>query len=272
MTNDKIPEGQNLLSRVPEITFLFWLIKILSTTVGETGADYLSETLGLGLTMTSYIMGAMLLAALAIQFKLKRYVPASYWLVVILMSIEGTLITDKMVDDWGISLVFTTIVFSIAMIAGFVFWYRSEKTLSIHSINTPKREAFYWIIILLAFALGTAGGDLISEKFEIGYGPSLVIWGSIIVLVALGFYKFKLYHVTAFWLAFIVTRPLGASLGDLLTQAPGDGGMGLSSTMVNVVFAAVILSLISYLSIARDRLSMQTENDEVEVLEWIGKE
>ena len=271
MNNNEIIKEKTLLSRVPEITFLFWLIKILSTSVGETGADYFSETLGLGLTATSYIMGALLIAALAIQFKLKRYVPASYWAVVILMSIEGTLITDKLVDDWGISLVSTSIVFSIAMAAGFIFWYRSEKTLSIHSINTPKREAFYWIIILLAFALGTAGGDLVSEEFEIGYGPSLVIWGSIIAAVTLAFYKFKLYHVTAFWLAFIITRPLGASLGDLLTQAPGDGGMGLNATLVNVAFGAIILSLISYLSIVKYSLSMQTENDEVEVIEWIGK-
>lgn len=252
---------QKLLSRVPEITLAFWVIKILSTTVGETGADFLSEELGLGLTITSFIMGALLLIALSIQLKLKRYVPASYWTVVVLMSIEGTLITDKLVDDWGISLVTTSIVFAIAMTAGFIFWYMSENTLSIHSINTAKREVFYWIIILLAFALGTAGGDLVSEEFEIGYGLSLVIFGTIIAIVTFAFYWLKMNSVWAFWIAFIVTRPLGASMGDLLTQSTSSGGLDLNVTFINAIFLFVILGLITRLSIERKKIQVQEEFD-----------
>ena len=266
MNDDKIINEKTLLNRVPEITFLFWLIKILSTSVGETGADYLSETLGLGLTITSCIMGALLIISLVFQFKMKRYVPASYWLVVILMSIEGTLITDKLVDDWGVSLISTTVVFSIAIVAGFLVWYRSEKTLSIHSINTGKREIFYWIIILMAFALGTAGGDLIAEELEFGYGMSLLIWGSVIAVVALAFNKFKLNNVPAFWLAFIATRPLGASLGDLLTQTPEDGGLGVNGTLINICFGMIILGLIAYLSIDKKMPTIQPADNELEVI------
>ena len=244
---------QQLTSRVPEITIIFWLIKVLSTTVGETGADFLSENLGLGLSVTSCIMGTMLMLALIIQFKIKRYLPVSYWTVVILMSIEGTLITDKLVDDLGVSLITTSIVFTVAMILGFIFWYKSEKTLSIHSINTSKREAFYWVIILLAFALGTAGGDLISERLEVGYTWSLIIFGTVITVVTFAYYKLNLNSVWAFWIAFIMTRPLGASIGDLLTQAPDAGGLGLSNIIMNIIFFFVIISLIVYLSIEQNR-------------------
>ena len=144
-TLDRIPKA---LIRVPEITIYFWIIKVLATTVGETAADFLSGTLNLGLTVASLIMGSLLIIALFVQFWLKRYVPASYWLVVVLISIVGTLITDKLVDDFGVSVLTSTIVFSIAMVAVFIAWYLSEKTLTMHSIVTTKRELFYWAAIL----------------------------------------------------------------------------------------------------------------------------
>lgn len=240
---------KKLLVRVPEITFIFWVLKIMSTTVGETGADFLSYNLGLGLDITSLIMGGFLVASLFMQFKLKRYVPVSYWTVVILMSIVGTLITDMLVDDLGVSLVTLSIVFTIAMLAGFVMWYKSEKTLSIHSIDTPKREMFYWIIILLAFALGTGVGDLISEGLQLGYGVALLIFAASIAIVAFGFYGLKMNSVLAFWIAFILTRPLGASLGDFIIKPIAEGGLGLGMTTVNVLFLFVIVGLIAELSI-----------------------
>ncbi len=147
-----------LLNRVPEVTAVFWIIKVLATTVGETAADYLAFTLNFGLAITSYIMGALLLVALFNQFRLGRYVPANYWLVVVLISIVGTLITDRLVDEFGVSLVTTTVVFSIGLVAVFGIWYAQERTLAMHSINTVKREAYYWLAILLTFALGTAAG------------------------------------------------------------------------------------------------------------------
>ena len=241
---------KKLLSRVPEITIFFWIIKILSTTVGESAADFLSQTMNLGLSVTSCIMGVLLAAALLVQLRLKRYVPASYWSVVVLMSIVGTLITDKLVDDMGISLVTTSVVFTITMLAGFAIWYMNEKTLSIHTINTDKREKFYWLIILLAFALGTAGGDLISEKLALGYGVASLIFGGAIAIIALGFFVFKMNETLAFWLAFILTRPLGASIGDLLSKPASEGGVGLGTTVTSGLFLSIILILVVYLTMS----------------------
>ncbi len=240
---------KKLLLRVPEVTLIFWVVKVLSTTVGETGADFLSSGLGLGLNMTSLVMSCFLGASLFIQFKLKRYVPASYWIVVILMSVVGTLITDLLVDDLGVSLVTLSIVFTVAMLAGFIVWYKSEKTLSIHSIDTAKREMFYWIIILLAFALGTGVGDLISEGLELGYGVALLIFAGTIALVAFGFYVLQMNAVLSFWLAFILTRPLGASLGDFMTQPVSVGGLGLGMINVNDLFFFIIAGTIVYMTI-----------------------
>ncbi len=238
-----------LLVRVPEVTFTFWLLKVLSTTVGETGADFLSYNLGLGLDITSLIMGGLLAASLFIQFKLKRYVPVSYWTVVILMSIVGTLITDLLVDDLGVGLVTLSIVFTITMLAGFAVWYKSEKTLSIHSIDTVRREIFYWIIILLAFALGTGVGDLISEGLALGYGVALLIFAVSIAIVTFCFYCLEMNGVLAFWIVFVLTRPLGASLGDFMIKPFTESGLGLGMTTVNALFLLVIVSLIVYLSI-----------------------
>ncbi len=187
-----------LLNRVPEITLFFWGIKIMATTVGETAADFLSFTMKLGLVNTSYVMGGLLVAALLIQFKLKRYIPIAYWLVVVLVSVVGTLITDNLVDNLHISLVTITILFSIALAAVFALWYASEKTLSIHSIYSTKRELFYWVAILFTFALGTAAGDLVAEHLGLGYAISAMIFGAIIAVITLAYYRFKLNAVLAF--------------------------------------------------------------------------
>src|SRR5438309_6645432 len=145
---------RKMLNKVPELTLYFWIIKILCTTVGETAADFLNANLGLGLTKTTYVMGTVLLIVLFCQFRLRKYVPAVYWLVVVLLSIVGTLITDNLTDNFGVSLFTTTTEFSIILAAVFGAWYLSEKTLSIHSIITTKREAFYWLAVLFTFALG----------------------------------------------------------------------------------------------------------------------
>jgi uncharacterized membrane-anchored protein len=242
-----------VLNRVPEVTLFFWLIKIMATTVGETAADFLSATLNLGLGITSYIMGGLLIVALLIQFRLKRYVPASYWLVVVLVSIVGTLITDRLVDEAGVSLVTTTIVFGIALAGTFAFWYASEKTLSIHSIFTAKRELFYWAAILFTFALGTAAGDLFAEGMHLGYAPSALLFGAAIAVITFAHYVFKLNAVLAFWLAYILTRPLGASMGDLLSQPVTNGGIGLGTVGTSAIFLMVIVSLVSYICLQQKR-------------------
>ncbi len=242
---------RELLNKVPEVTLYFWVIKIMSTTVGETAADYLNVNLHLGLMLTTAVMTALLAGALYAQFRSRRYVPAIYWLSVVLISILGTLITDNLVDNLGVSLLTTTIVFAIALAATFAAWYRSERTLSIHSITTRRREAFYWTAILFAFALGTAAGDLVSEGLDIGYLRSTLGFGALIALVALAHYRFRLGAVPAFWIAYVLTRPLGASLGDWLTQSPDDGGLGLGTVGTSALFLVTIVALVTYLSVTR---------------------
>jgi len=186
---------------------------------------------------------------LFMQFsKYKRYVPINYWSIVVLMSIVGTLVTDILVDDVGISLEMLTIMFTIAMLLGFYIWHQSEHTLSIHSIDTPKREAYYWLIILLAFALGTGAGDLISEGISMGYSSALILFSGLISLIVIAFYVFKMNGILAFWLAFILTRPLGATLGDFLTKPAEEGGIGIDMLLVNITFFVAIAALVAYLS------------------------
>ncbi len=241
---------KSALLRVPEVTLLFWIAKTLSTTVGETGADYLAFDLNLGMPMVAVIMSGIMAIFLYFQFtKVKAYRPSIYWSIVVLMSIMGTLITDILVDDLDVSLELLTIVFTLSMLAGFGVWYKNEKTLSIHSIDTGKREAYYWLVILLAFALGTGVGDLLSESFALGYATALTIFGGAIALITVGYYFFKLNAVFAFWVAYVLTRPLGASLGDLMIQPVEKGGMGLSMIHVNLLFLTTIVLIVFFMSL-----------------------
>ncbi len=244
-----------ILNRVPEIIGSFWVIKVLATTVGETGADYLSTDLKFGLSGTSFIMSGILLLALLNQFRLKRYIPVSYWIVVVLMSVTGTLITDRLVDELGISLVTINIIFSIVLAAIFGFWYASAKTLAMHSINTPKRELFYWGAILFTFALGTATGDLLAESLKLGYARSVLVFGAAIGIIVIGYFYLKMNAILAFWLAYILTRPLGASIGDLLSQPTTNGGYGLGTVNTSIIFLCIITSLIIYLSLKQKRIN-----------------
>jgi uncharacterized membrane-anchored protein len=239
---------REMLNKVPEVTLYFWLIKIMCTTVGETAADYLNVNLGFGLTSTTIVAGLLLVALLAAQFRLKRYVPPVYWLAVVVISVFGTLITDNLTDRFDVSLVISTVVFSVALAATFAAWYRSERTLSIHTIVTTRREGFYWLAILFTFALGTAAGDLVAEKLALGFGVSALIFGAVIALITAAHYWLAMDAVLAFWLAYILTRPLGASIGDGLSQSTHDGGLGLGTTGTSYIFLSCILALVVYLT------------------------
>ncbi|WEO75962.1 hypothetical protein BJQ94_11300 [Cryobacterium sp. SO2] len=243
---------RRMLNKVPEVTLVFWVIKVLATTVGETAADFLNVDLGLGLTLTSIVMAVFLIAALLVQFTLRRYVPAVYWLAVVLISIVGTLITDNLTDSLGVPLWVTTAVFAVILAVTFTTWFLSEETLSIHSIFTTRRETFYWLAVLFTFALGTAAGDLVAESLDLGYLVALLVFIGAIALVAVAYFIFHLNAVLAFWIAYILTRPLGASTGDLLSQPVADGGLGLGTTGTSALFLAVILVLVTVLS-ARSR-------------------
>ncbi|SMH72419.1 COG4705 family protein [Candidatus Nitrosotalea okcheonensis] len=242
---------QVMLNKVPEITLFFWIIKILCTTVGETGADFLNMGLNFGLDNVTAIMGALLAVVLIFQFRFKKYIPGIYWLAVVLISIVGTLITDNLTDKLGIPLMYTTITFTILLSIVFAVWYKKEKTLSIHTIVTTRRESFYWLAILFTFALGTAAGDLLAESIHLGYLLSAVIFGTLIAAVAISHFVFKVNAILAFWIAYILTRPLGASIGDYLSQDVSNGGLGLGTVITSVIFLATILATVIYLAITK---------------------
>lgn len=211
----------------------------------------MNDTLGFGLSKTSYVMGALLILTLAFQFRARKYVPAVYWLAVVLISIVGTLITDNLTDNYGVALQTTTIAFAVALAVTFAVWHASERTLSIHTIFTTRREAFYWLAILFTFALGTAAGDLTAERLNVGYLNSALMFGGLIALVAVAHYRLQLNAILAFWIAYILTRPLGASIGDYMSQPRQDGGLGLGTTGTSAIFLGAILVLVVYLSVTR---------------------
>jgi len=241
-----------IYNRVPKVTFDFWLIKLMAVTMGETAADYLAVNLGLGLTATSLIMAGVLIVALLLQFGQSKYIPWSYWLAVVLISIVGTLVTDNLVDNFGVSLVTTTVGFTLALAATFAVWFGAEKTLSIHAIFTTRREGFYWLAILFTFALGTAAGDLVAEHFQLGYLSTGVLFGMIIVSLTFGYYFLNLDPILGFWLVYIFTRPLGASFGDLLSQPSQYGGFGLGTIITSAMFLAAIIAIVSYMSMTHE--------------------
>ena len=241
---------QTVLSRskVPEVTFAFWVIKIMSTTVGETGADYLAVHAGLGTAVTDVITLAFLAAALTLQMRVSRYVPWIYWLTVVLISVVGTQITDALTDGLGVSLYVSTSVFAAALAATFAAWFASERTLSIHSIVTSRREFFYWTAILFTFALGTAAGDLATEAIGLGFNLGVVVFGALIAVVMAAYYL-GANAVACFWIGYILTRPLGASLGDLLSQSREYGGLGFGSIYTSLGFLTVIIALVALLTV-----------------------
>jgi uncharacterized membrane-anchored protein len=242
--------ARQMLNKVPEVTLYFWLIKILCTTVGETFADNLNENLGLGLSGTSYVMSAVLIVALFFQFRVRRYIPGIYWPAVVLISVVGTLITDNLVEN-GVTLEATTVGFGLALIGVFAVWYAVERTLSVHTIYTFRREAFYWLAILFTFALGTASGDFLSEKLELGYLAALGIFAGAIVVITVLHFGLRMNAILSFWLAYILTRPLGASIGDYLAQPTEEGGLGLGTNLTSVTFLAAILGLVVFLAVTK---------------------
>jgi uncharacterized membrane-anchored protein len=241
-----------MLNKVPQITLWFWIVKIMSTTVGETGADYLAVHVGLGPLVTGAVMAALLIAAIILQLRADRYVPWIYWLAVVLVSVVGTQITDALTDGLGVSLYLSTLVFAAGLAAIFIAWYSQERTLSIRTIFTRRRELYYWAAILCTFALGTAAGDLATEALGLGFQLGVVIFGALIACIAAAYYL-GAGAVLAFWLAYIFTRPLGASLGDLLSQARTYGGLGFGTAMTSAIFLAVIVGLVVFMTRAEER-------------------
>ena len=244
-----------LVNKVPEVTLWFWLIKVMATPVGETAADLLSSRLGLGLGVTSLVMTVIFVVALIIQVRSWRYVPGLYWFTVVAISVVGTLVSDNLVDGYGVSLITTSIVFGFILVMVFSAWWQIEGTLSIHSIRTHRRELFYWAAILFTFALGTSVGDLLAETMDLGYGNAALVFGGMIAVVAFAHFVLKVDAILSFWVVYVLTRPLGASMGDLFAKPVIAGGYGLGTVTTSLIFLGLILCLVVYLTVSKaDRI------------------
>jgi uncharacterized membrane-anchored protein len=253
MTASVALDDRVLFNKVPRVTVDFWIIKLLAVTVGETAADYMNLDLGLGLSLTSWILTVFLIAALILQFAQDRYVPWIYWTAVVLISVVGTLVTDNLVDNFGVPLTTTTVVFSVVLALTFAVWYWLERTLSIHTIYTLRREGFYWFAILFTFALGTSAGDWFAEGLGLGYLETAVIFAAIIGVIAFAYFAPNMNGILAFWLAYILTRPLGASIGDLFSQPLEYGGLGFGATVTSFLFLGCIVAVVVYMTAANER-------------------
>src|SRR3954464_8914562 len=250
--------GRLMLNKVPEVTVYFWVIKILCTTVGESVADYINETLGFGLTNTTVVFSVALAVVLVAQFRLRGYVPGVYWLAVVLISVVGTLLTDNLTDGQGVPLWLSTTVFAVVLAVVFAVWYARERTLSIHSIVTTPREAFYWLAVLVTFALGTAAGDWTLELTGWSPGRSVLLPAGLIAAVFVA-WRLGAGPVLSFWLAYILTRPLGANIGDYLASPKADGGLDFGTLWTSVIFLGTILVVVAYLT--------KTHKDQTEAVE-----
>ena len=235
--------------KVPVITALFWVVKVLTTGMGESTSDYLVHRLGPAPAIA--IGGTAFVMALWRQFAAPSYDAWTYWLAVVMVAVFGTMVADVLHVGLGIPYVVSTTIFSFAVAACFVVWYRVEGTLSIHSINTRRRETFYWATVLATFALGTAAGDMTARTLNLGYFSSGLLFLAIMAVPALGWWKLRMNAILAFWFAYVVTRPLGASFADWLAVPPSRGGLGFGTGPVSLVLAGVIAVLVGYLAATR---------------------
>lgn len=247
----------NFLNKVPQVALSFWVVKVLSTTVGETGADFLAVNAGIGQGLTRVLMGTLLVIALSVQLRTKRYTPWIYWLTVVLVSVVGTQITDLFTDGLGVSLYVSTSAFALMLAGIFALWYWVERSLSIHEIFTRRRELFYWAAILCTFALGTAAGDLATEALGLGFTHGALAFGGLIAITYAA-YRLGGNAVLTFWIGYILTRPFGAALGDLLTQAKTYGGLGMGAMWTSALFLSVIALLVAVAQFGSSKAMVET--------------
>ena len=237
-----------LMRKVPEITGIFWVIKLLSTGMGETTSDYLVKQIDPIIGVAIGAIGFTL--ALILQFAVvRRYVPWVYWLAVVMVAIFGTMVADVLHVELGIPYLVSTGLFLVALTVIFITWYRTEKTLSVHSITTRRREAFYWATVIATFALGTAVGDMTASTLGLGYLASGLLFAVIMAIPAIGYWLFGLNEIIAFWFAYIVTRPLGASFSDWIGRSSDLGGLGLGTGQISLILAIIIAILVGYLTL-----------------------
>ncbi len=240
-------EAKPMMRKVPEITVYFWILKILTTGMGETTSDFLARQLD---PILAVVLGALgLVISLVLQFAVRRYVAWIYWLALTMVAIFGTMAADVLHVVLGIPYLISTLFFAGALVVVFVIWNATEKTLSIHSIDTRRREMFYWLTVIIAFALGTALGDMTATTLGLGYLVSGIFFAVLIAIPAIAYWKFGLNEVVAFWFAYIVTRPLGASFADWAGRPLDAGGLGLGTGEVSLILALFIIAFVVYLTI-----------------------
>ncbi len=233
--------------RVPELTVYFWVIKGLSTALGESTSDYLVHAI---VPEVAVLLGfAGFVVALALQFHMRRYRALTYWFAVVMVGIFGTMAADVLHVGFHVPYVASTVLYGFVLAAVFVTWQRYEGTLSVHSIDTPRREAFYWAAVVSTFALGTAVGDVTAITLNLGYFGSLVLFSALVLIPAVGYWRFSLNPILAFWSAYVLTRPIGASFADWLGKPTQSGGLGLGSGPVSVALATTIAVLVAYLAV-----------------------
>lgn len=245
------------LSKVPEVTAYFWIVKALTTGTGESTSDFLVHRIVPEIAVV--IGGIGLVVALAIQFAAREYVAWKYWFAVAMVGVFGTMAADVLHVGLGIAYIASTIFYAVVLAAVFRTWYVTEGTLSIHSIRTPRRELFYWAAVLATFALGTAAGDLTAVTFGLGYFASGLMFAAIIAIPAVGYWRFGMNSILAFWFAYVVTRPLGASFADWLAVSSKRGGLDLGTGEVSLALAALIAAFVVYLTITRLDLPVAAE-------------
>lgn len=237
---------RSTFSKVPEVTAFFWIVKALTTAMGESTSDFLVHTLVPEIAVV--IGGIAFCVALYVQFTKDRYVPWAYWLAVAMVGVFGTMAADVLHVGLGVPYAASTVFYAIVLAVVFRTWYGVEGTLSIHSITTPRRELFYWAAVLATFALGTAAGDLTAVTLGLGYFGSILFFAAVIAVPALAYFRGAMNPILAFWLAYVVTRPLGASVADWLAVSHARGGLALGPGPVSLAFAAAIAAFVYYLT------------------------
>jgi uncharacterized membrane-anchored protein len=249
MELDMHNKSSGLINKVANITILFWVIKIISTTVGEASADFFRHHFGSSIIIVALML---LLGSIVVQIRFKRYVPWMYWAVISLIAIFGTMFADG-VHHLGVPLTVSTISFIVLLLLTLGIWYASEKTLDVHSIYTTKREIFYWTVIFFTFALGTAAGDLVAGSFHLGYLDATLLFGAVIIIIPFILYVLKINQIALFWITYILTRPFGAAGADLLGKPVPHGGFGLGDGTTSLITLAIMVALVTWLSIAHKK-------------------
>jgi uncharacterized membrane-anchored protein len=249
------------LTKVPKLTIYFWIIKILTTAMGEASSDFLVQRFTPDIAVT--LGGLGLILALLLQFKVRKYIAAVYWLAAAAVSVTGTMAADVLHVGFGIPYIVSASSFAIILAFIFIIWYASEKTLSIHSIYTRKRECFYWATVMATFALGTATGDLTASTFGLGFLSSGILFAILFAIPGLAYWRYKINPILAFWCAYILTRPLGASFADWTSKPHSIGGLGFGDGTVSLALTIILVLFVGYLTLSRKDLQSQTQNSPV---------